>query len=89
LLYTIPAPELVPLIEANIMDYDKVYQYIDMYAKYISSDTDCLILGCTHYPILLDIFRERFPWLKIIDPGRSTIFTLDKRISLKDIKKTY
>ena len=89
LLYTIPAPELVPLIEADTLDYDKIYHYVDMYGKYIAADTDCLILGCTHYPIILDVFWEKFPYLKIIDPGRSTIFTLDKRISSKDSKKDY
>ncbi len=88
-LYTIPTPELVPLVEAESLDYDKIYQYVDMYTKYIASDTDCLILWCTHYPILIDVFWEKFPHLKIIDPGRSTIFTLDKRISHKLIKKTY
>lgn len=88
-LYTVPTPELVPLIEAPQADYDQIYHRVEQYKKYISDDTDCLILGCTHYPILLDVFREKFPQLKIIDPGRSTIFALDKRISEKLVKKTY
>lgn len=86
-LYTIPTPELVPLIEAKELDYDQIYATIDRYKAAILAGTDALILGCTHYPIVLDIFWEQFPQLKIIDPGRSTIFTLDKRISQALVKK--
>lgn len=88
-LYTIPTPELVPLIEAGRLDYDKLYYFLETYKKYIAGGTDALILGCTHYPIVLELFWEQFPQLKIIDPGRSTIFTLDKRISRALVKKKY
>jgi glutamate racemase len=87
-IYTIPTPELVPLIEAPIINYDKVYYYMELYSTYITPDTDCLIMWCTHYPVLISIFWEQFPFLKIIDPGRSSIFTLDKRISQSFHKKT-
>jgi glutamate racemase len=87
-LYTIPTPELVPLIEASVINYDKVYYYMELYSKYITPDTDCLIMWCTHYPVLITIFWEQFPQLKIIDPWRSSIFTLDKRIS-QSLQKKY
>lgn len=84
---TLPASELVPLIESDTIDYEMIGKLIDWYAQHIDLRTDCLVLWCTHYPILLDLFREKFPRLKIIDPWRSSIFTLDKRITEKNMKK--
>lgn len=88
-IYTIPTPELVPLLEDSPLDRKKIYTTIEGYYKYLAPDTDALVLGCTHYPIVLEVFWELFPQLKIIDPGRSTIFTLDKRICNKSVKKNF
>ncbi len=87
-IYTIPTPELVPLIEATHINYDKVYYYLELYSKYIADDTDCLILWCTHYPVLLNIFWEQFPQLKIIDPGRSCIYSINKKLTHSLEKKS-
>ena len=88
-LYVIPTPKLVPLIESKPLDYDQIHQLVDQYATNISKDTDCLILWCTHYPILIDVFWEKFPQLKIIDPWRSSIFSLDKRLQTKAVAKIW
>lgn len=88
-IYTIPTPELVPLIEDENIDFDKIYGYISMYSNYLAYETDCLILWCTHYPILIDVFWEQFPHLKIIDPGRSVIFPLDDCLWLTNLKKSF
>ena len=88
ILYVVPTPGLVPLIESESLNYNKIHHIVDQYMNYISKDTDCLILGCTHYPILIDVFREKFPRIKIIDPGRSSVYTLDRRLNNKDMLKT-
>lgn len=82
IIYTIPTPALVPLIEANDLNYNQVYHHISQYKKQVANETDCLILWCTHYPILINIFWEQFPRLKIIDPGRSTISVQDSKLYL-------
>jgi glutamate racemase len=88
-IYTIPTPELVPLIEHMPLDREKVKSYMNEYKKYLDIDTDCLILWCTHYPIILDIIWESFPQLKIIDPWRNSIFTIAKRLLEKWCNKTH
>ncbi len=57
------APELVPLIEDNNFEYAK-----DFVREYCNSFKDCgsLILGCTHYPLLKNMFRQYLPNVKIV-----------------------
>ena len=88
-LYTVPTPELVPLIESEDIDYDRLVYLIEKYQKYIDAETDTLILWCTHYPLLLDIFWEKFSMLDIVDPGRGTLFTLEKRLNITKQKKCF
>jgi glutamate racemase len=79
---SVPLPELVPLIEAWA-DKEILSSYIDKHKHLISKDIDSLILWCTHYPLLVDLFREKFPYQHIIDPGRSSIYTIRKRLLTK------
>ena len=59
----ISAPELVPLIESN--NFEKAYEFCKQYAQRFI-DISALILGCTHYPLLKQYFREIIPDVKII-----------------------
>ena len=59
----IAAPELVPAIESN--DFIKAKQISEQYAKQFE-DVDSLILGCTHYPLVKNMFREFLPNVRII-----------------------
>ncbi len=88
-LYTISTPELVPLIESQPINRNQIKHHIQEYTKYLHPNTDCLILWCTHYPIILDIIWEILPRLKIIDPGRNSIFTISKRLEEKWCNKTH
>ena len=59
----IAAPELVPLIEAN--DFHQARRLCKKYADKFEN-IEALILGCTHYPLLKQYFRELMPNVKII-----------------------
>lgn len=59
----IAAPELVPLIESN--RFDEAKELCAVYAKQFVG-IDSLILGCTHYPLLLGYFRCLLPNVKIV-----------------------
>lgn len=70
----IACPKLVPLIEAN--DYSNMEEVLKEYLVK-ASNSDALILGCTHYPIVIDYIKKYF---------HKDILTLDEFI-LEDIKK--
>lgn len=59
----IAAPELVPFIEAD--NFAEAKKAALGYAKKFE-DVDSLILGCTHYPLLKEYFREALPKVRII-----------------------
>lgn len=59
----VAAPELVPAIEAN--DFATAKRFVKQYAKQFEN-VDSLILGCTHYPLLKQYFREYLPSVRII-----------------------
>lgn len=48
---------------------DEIQKYIKEKTKYIWEDTQAIILGCTHYSHIIDIFRELFPKQEIICPS--------------------
>ncbi|WEV39002.1 glutamate racemase [Lactobacillus sp. ESL0680] len=64
------APKLVPLIEQDA-DYDTCLQAVkETLAPIQEQDFDTLILGCTHYPIIRDEFRQVLDkWVQIVDPA--------------------
>ena len=55
-VYEIAAPKLVPLIENNELDnIDNVlHEYLDDYKDKL----DILVLGCTHYPIIMNNIKK-------------------------------
>ena len=59
----IAAPELVPAIENN--DFATAQEFVREYSRSFTS-CDSLILGCTHYPLLKNMFREALPKVRII-----------------------
>ena len=62
-VFEIAAPELVPSIENN--DFDTAKEFVHEYCRsFIGCDS--LILGCTHYPLLKNIFRIELPDVRIV-----------------------
>ena len=75
----IKTPEFVPMIE-NLQINSQII------AKYLKNfqDIDCLILGCTHYPILKAEFLKYLPSnVEIIDMGECLV----NKIHLEDSNK--
>lgn len=73
-IYELETPLLAPLIENNnLLDIDNVlHSYLDKYVNKI----DSLVLGCTHYPIIIsNINKILNKNIKIID--MSNYITLD------------
>jgi len=66
-------PLLVPLIEENIKSEKIINTIINYYLNdFKNSNIDCLILGCTHYPILENKMKNYLKSIKIINPAVET-----------------
>jgi len=62
---------IVPLIEAGKTNSDEMKALLKTYLKpMISANIDYLVLGCTHYPYVLNLLLDLLPkHVKIIDSG--------------------
>jgi len=95
----ISCPKLVPIIESE--DYSDLDNVLEKYLEN-SIDSDALILGCTHYPIVKDsiikffnkeiICLDKFvvEMLSELKPGKSSLklyFSKIDEILIKNVKK--
>lgn len=67
MVFEIETPKLVPLIENN--ELDKIETVLSEYLEPYKDKIDCLVLGCTHYPIIIDKIDKYFE-------GRIPIFNM-------------
>lgn len=79
----IAAPELAPMIEKNVASAVKLAAVKKTLRPLANSEVDTLILGCTHYPIIQQEFRQALPAnVQIVDPAdqvaESAVLTLEK-----------
>jgi len=63
-VFSEPCPNLAPMIESGAGKEDlraEVARHVAALAKRIGRQPDRAILGCTHYEIIADLFREALP----------------------------
>ncbi|MCL2100722.1 MAG: hypothetical protein FWH22_03280, partial [Fibromonadales bacterium] len=69
-----PCPMLVPLVEKGLLSHSATEIFVREYTqKILSRDPriDTLVLGCTHYPLLQDLFAKILPKnIKILSQGQ-------------------
>ena len=54
-----PTPLLVPFIEEGLIKRKELKSILRMYLKPLKDQqVDSLILGCTHYPLIINIIRD-------------------------------
>jgi glutamate racemase len=72
-IYQQACPMWVPLIENNEHENPGADYFVDEYLEKLfaqSNDIDCILLGCTHYPLIRKKIAERIPKeVKIISQG--------------------
>jgi glutamate racemase len=57
--YALACPLFVPLVEEGLLDSDITRLAAQRYlADLVAKGIDCLILGCTHYPLLLETIQS-------------------------------
>ena len=73
----IACPKLVPMIEGidpNLTDKKRI---IKEYLKQTSEDSQALILGCTHYPLIQEEI-SKLTDMKIVDPAEALVSEVQK-----------
>jgi glutamate racemase len=77
-IYTRACPLLVPLVEEGWTDNDIAERTTEFYLESLrASGIDTLLLGCTHYPLLLPVIRRLLgPGVKIVDSATATAATV-------------
>ena len=85
-VYSEGSETLAALIDAGALDHAAIDAEItrSVNALLQKADVRDIILGCTHYPILLDRFEALFPRLRFIDPSRQEALAVQKRLSEKN-----
>ena len=82
-VFSVPAPKLVPLVEAGKIrssDEETVEALKEYLEPLIKEEIDTLILGCTHYPLVLDIVRQLVPGMNIVCSGTASIGALQEKL---------
>jgi glutamate racemase len=82
-------PLFVPLVEEGWVDHPVTEQvahiYMDEVFRNGSKDTDVLVLGCTHYPLLRPLLRRVVPkQVEIVDSAESTAEAVAKQLAKSD-----
>lgn len=63
-------PLFVPIVEEGLIRHPASKMYAEEYLSVMKKNkVDTLVLGCTHYPLMSDLFREIMPGINLIDSG--------------------
>lgn len=87
IVYGTPCSLFVPIVEEGWAKSDVARLTVKEYFKYFDDkDIDTLILGCTHYPILIDTIREvtEDKW-KLVNPAVETALELKALLEEKNL----
>lgn len=82
-VFSEPAPRLVPLIEAGKItgaDTETLEALKEYLSPLIAKGIDTLILGCTHYPLVLSLVQELVPQMNVVCSGTASIGALSKKL---------
>ena len=86
-----PCPLFVPLIEGGFIEAEETRKVAKEYLKpLLKENIDTLILGCTHYPHLTNVLRERTgPDVVFIDPAEAAVADAKKLLQKKTAAPKY
>ncbi|MDO8503163.1 MAG: glutamate racemase [bacterium] len=73
------APLLVPIVEEGLENHEVAKIMVSEYAKpLIEQNIDTLVLACTHYPLLYNVFKGVLgESVTLVNPGESTARSLE------------
>ncbi len=84
-VYSLACPLLVPLVEnrrykkEDIVVSTILQEYLDQLTVH---GIDTLVLGCTHYPLLMDAVQSLVPDMKVISSSKEAVLSLKKSLEM-------
>lgn len=90
-VFAVACPLLVPLVEeGRFRRGDEVTERV--VAEYLEplkkAEIDTLVLGCTHYPLLMDIISDAVPGVNIINSGETAAQLVKSELEKSGIENT-
>ena len=81
----IECPLFVPLVENGFREDDPITKLtVQRYLAPIhDTDVDTLVLGCTHYPFLINAIKEELPGIHLIDIGVALSNAIKENLSMQ------
>jgi glutamate racemase len=74
-------PLFVPLVEEGWIDHPATAMIAETYLKPLKDDTiDTLLLGCTHFPLLMNVFRKILGEISYVDASHEVAETLSREL---------
>lgn len=87
-IFSKACPLLVPLIEEGMVDHEMTKKMVQEYlVEFKDKKIDVLILGCTHYPIIKDIFQDVMQDTIIIDSAEEAAKKIVRQRYFIDMEK--
>lgn len=83
----LPCGGLVEIIESGETDGPRINLYLEsIFAPYKNEKIDALVLGCTHYPHIINAIRKHIPKETVIlDGGEGTARETFRRLFIADL----
>lgn len=76
---SIPCPELAVFIEENLYNFHapqvlaRANKIVQSCVSHLDIEPEAYILGCTHYPIVGNIFKKHIPNSELVDPAEGLL----------------
>lgn len=82
------SPNLAGLIDSANFTDKEVEDLVNLHMTNLMGKRDVkdVILGCTHYPIVIDKFLESWPGVNFINPAYEQVIYIDKLLASKNQK---
>ncbi len=80
-------PLFVPTIEEGIKESSVVEPMVKYYLDdfILNNNFESLILGCTHYPLILGTLQELYPFIEFLNPSKEVVNQIENTLFENDI----
>lgn len=81
-IISLPCPGLVEFVERGELDSPELERFLTkLFADYLRYPVDCVVLGCTHYPLVRDMIQKVLGEnVQIFDGGEGTAKETKRRL---------